>query len=217
MHILYIGLLVMGLLVGGCNTPVDLKKSISGKSIGILSIAWYPAIHYSGETLYLGKQHTAALSDTLLRGLGHLSGSWVRDRHSSLLQDVFLFYPDIPPPKQAGLALGVLDGYKWVDLTTHAAAKHWCDALGVDMVMTLIVTPTVSFEKEEGLVLFDIIATFFDKQTGRLEKTTLQLSAQLSKEDTLWGKGNIRRIPDLLRGDSVLRALSEPTLSQQPK
>jgi len=201
---------LLGVFVSGCEPKPVLKNALQNHSIGVLSVVWNPLVQVEGRdiSVFLGQRHTAPLTDSFLRGLVTVSNSWVRDASSRVLQDAFIFYPDAPPPKKDGMALSVVDGYKWVLLQTPAVALHWCNALNVDTVITAILTPYAVFSNNDVSVTIGVELTVFNRQEGRVFSDTVWVPIALSKDDVRLVLGDPRRLPNALVSQEVLMALS---------
>ena len=202
---------LFGVFVSGCEPKPVLKNALQNHSVGVLSVVWNPLVQVDGRdmSVFLGQRHTAPLTDSFLRGLVTVSNSWVRDASSRVLQDAFVFYPDAPPPKKDGMALSVVDGYKWVLLQTPAVALHWCNALRVDTVITAILTPYATFSNNDVSVTIGIELAVFNRQEGRVFLDVIRVPIPLSKDAVRLILGDPRRLPDVLVSQEVLIALSD--------
>jgi hypothetical protein len=206
---LVVFLCILAFFISGCEPKPVLKNALQNHSLGVLSVVWNPLVQVEGRaaTVVLGPRHTGPLTDAFLQGLVNVSNSWVRDASSRVLQNAFTFYPDAPPPKKDGMALSVIDGYKWVLLQTPAVALHWCDALSVDTVLTAVLTPYAVFSKDDVAVTVVVELTVFNRQEGRIYSDTLRVPIPLSKEAVRWIVGDPRRLPDMLVSSDVLLGL----------
>jgi hypothetical protein len=210
MRFIFVFLCFLGLIASSCDQKPVLKEAIQNRSIGVLSVVWNPRVKVTGRDLRLSldSRHTEALTDAFLRGLVTLANSWVRDASSVVLQEALSLYPDAPPPRKDGLALSVVSGYKWVDLSTVSLGRHWCNALNVDTVVTVVCTPRVTFVGNDFDVVIDIEFTVFNKQEDRVYRDALTVPIPMSNEDKQWVLGDIRRFANVLISHDVVVGLS---------